>query len=349
MKDKIIIFGANGFVGSAIAESMNSKNDLKCIIRNKNSCSFISNLGIKTTICNSLDYEETLSVIDESSIVINCINGDYDTLVNSTTNIANACVNKKAKKLIHISSTDVYGNSKGIINENSKMVGDRGDYSKAKIDSEKFLNGLKDELQIIILRPGIIYGKGSTLWTNRIIERKLNGFNLPYKAEITQCNLTYINDLVNSIISACEYKDNNITCNIISDDRITWKEYYNFYDIGTYNNKIKFKNNFNLRFIVLVQAPIRFIAKPILKYLRFLVNIMYQKNKYSNTLLKSTQSGLKANPDINELSLLITQVKYSNLNSKKELNMKYTAFDAGLKETEIWIKQSNLVQALFQL
>ena len=32
MKDKIIIFGANGFVGSAIAESMNSKNDLKCII-----------------------------------------------------------------------------------------------------------------------------------------------------------------------------------------------------------------------------------------------------------------------------------------------------------------------------
>ena len=34
MKDKIIIFGANGFVGSAIAESMNSKNDLKLLVQN---------------------------------------------------------------------------------------------------------------------------------------------------------------------------------------------------------------------------------------------------------------------------------------------------------------------------
>ena len=349
MKDKIIIFGANGFVGSAVAEYINKNYNLKCIIRNKNSCSFLSNLGIESTICNSLNYEETLNSIDESSTVINCINGDYNTLVTSTKNIALACIEKKAKKLIHLSSTDVYGNSKGLVDENSKMVGDRGVYSKAKIDSEKFLHDLKDKLQIIILRPGIIYGTGSSLWTNRIIERKLNGFNLPHKAKLTICNLTYINDLVNSIMSACEYKKYNITCNIISDDLITWKEYYYSYDIGSYDNKIKFKNDSYIGLIVLMQAPIRFIAKPILKYLRFLVNIMYQKNKYSNTLLKSTQSELKANPDINELNLLVTDVKYSNLKSKKELNMKYTTFEAGLKETEIWIKQSNLVQALFQL
>jgi nucleoside-diphosphate-sugar epimerase len=349
MKDNIIIFGANGFVGSAVAELMKSKYNLKCIIRNQNSCSFLSNLGIQATICNSLDYKETLNVIDKSSIVINCVNGDYDTLVKSTKNIARACINKKAKKLIHISSTDVYGNSKGLIDENSKMIGNRGDYSKAKIDSENFLHDLEDRLQVIILRPGIIYGIGSSLWTNRIIERNLNGFSLPKKTEITLCNLTYINDLVKSIMNACSFNNGNITCNIISDDEITWKEYYFSYDIGKYDNKIKFKNNIYIRFIVLIQAPIRFIAKPILKYLRFLVNIMYQKNKYSNTLLKSTQSGLKANPDISELSLLITNVKYSNSKSKKELNMKYTSFKAGLKETEIWIKDTNLVQALFQL
>ena len=348
MKDKIIIFGANGFVGSSVAESINKGFSLKCIIRNKNSCSFLSNLGIATTICNSLNYEETLNSIDESSIVINCINGDYNTLVNSTKNIARACIEKKAKKLIHLSSTDVYGNSQGLVDENYKMVGDRGEYSKAKIDSEKFLHDLKNKLQVIILRPGIIYGAGSALWTNRIIERKLNGFNLPYKAELTPCNLTYIKDLVNSIISALEYKY-SVTCNIISDDQISWKEYYYSYDIGSYQNKIKFKNNTYIKLVVLIQAPIRFVAKPILKYLRFLVNIMYQKNKYSNTLLKSTQSELKANLDINELSLLVTEVKYSNINSKKELNMKYTTFEKGLKETEKWIKQSNLVQALFQL
>jgi len=349
MKDNIIIFGANGFVGSAVAESINTDFDLKCIIRNKNSCSFLSNLGIETTICNSLNYEETLNSIDEYSIVINCINGDYDTLVNSTKNIARACIEKKAKKLIHLSSTDVYGNSKGLINENSKMVGNRGDYSKAKIDSEKFLYSINDKLQIIILRPGIIYGAGSSLWTNRIIERKLNGFSLPKKTEFTLCNLTYIYDLVASIRSACYYKDKNIICNIISDDQITWKEYYNAYDISGYDNKINFKNNIYLNLIVWVQAPIRFIAKPILKYLRFIVNIMYQKNKYSNTLLKSTQSGLKANPDSNELSLLMTEVSYSNIESKKDLKIEYTSFNKGLKETEVWIKQINLVQALYQL
>ena len=349
MKDNIIIFGANGFVGSAVAESINKDFDLKCIIRNKNSCSFLSNLGIETKICNSLDYQETLNIIDESSIVINCINGDYNTLVNSTKNIARACIEKKAKKLIHLSSTDVYGNSKGLIDEDSKLVGDRGDYSKAKIDSEKFLYQVDNELPIIILRPGIIYGPGSSLWTNRIIERKLNGFNLPKKTESVLCNLTYIYDLVASIKSACYYKDKNIVCNVISDDQLTWKEYYNAYGISGYDNKINFKSNIYLNLIVWIQAPVRFIARPILKYLRFIVNIMYQKNKYSNTLLKSTQSGLKANPDSNELSLLMTEVSYSNIKSKKDLKIEYTSFNKGLKETEVWIKQINLVQALYQL
>ncbi len=349
MKDNIIIFGANGFVGSSVAGSINKDFDLKCIIRNKNSCSFLSNLGIKTTICNSLNYEETLNSIDESSIVINCINGDYNTLVNSTKNIARACIEKKAKKLIHLSSTDVYGNSKGLVDENSKMVGDRGDYSKGKIDSEKFLYSINDKLQIVILRPGIIYGPGSVLWTNRIIERKLNGFNLPKKTKLTLCNLTYINDLVESIKNACNYNDKNIICNIISDDQITWKEYYNAYDINTFNNKINFRNNIYLKLIVWIQVPIRIIAKPILKYFRFIVNIMYQKNKYSNTLLRTTQSGLKANPDSNELSLFMTQVSYSNIKSKNNLKIKYTSFNKGLKETEAWIKKTNLVQALYQL
>lgn len=349
MKTKIIIFGSNGFVGSALAESMKDDFDLKCIIRNKNSCSFLSNLGIQTTICNSLDYEETLNNIHENSIVINCINGDYNTLVESTKNIANACIEKKANKLIHLSSTDVYGNSKGILNEDSVMVGNRGDYSKAKIDSEKLLSKLDNCLQTIILRPGIIYGRGSALWTNRIIERKLNGFNLPKHAKNTLCNLTYISDLVLSIKRAINYENDNIVCNIISDDKLTWEEYYNSYKIDGYNSKIHFKANVRLKFIVLIQAPIRFIAKPILKYLRFIVNIMYQKNKYSNTLLKSTQSKLKSNPDRNELNLLTTKVSYSNVRSKKYLKVEYTSFDKGLKETTLWIKQINLVQALYQL
>ena len=349
MKNNIIIFGSNGFVGSALAESMKDDFDLKCIIRNKNSCSFISNLGIQPIICNTLDYQETLNNIHEGSIVINCVNGDYTTLVDSTKNIANACIEKKAKKLIHLSSTDVYGNSKGVINEDSDMVGNRGEYSKAKIDSEKILYKLNNRLQIIILRPGIIYGKGSTLWTNRIIERKLNGFNLPEKAKKILCNLTYISDLILSIKRAINYNNQNITCNIISDDKIVWEEYYNAYKIEGFNSKINFKGNAHLKFIVLMQAPIRFIAKPILKYLRFFVNIMYQKNKYSNTLLRSTQSNLKANPDVNELSLLTTDVSYSNIKSKKYLKVEYTSFDKGLKETELWIKQINLVQAQYQL
>lgn len=348
MKNSIIIFGANGFVGSALASSMKDNFDLKCIIKNKNSCSFLSNHGITTTICDTLNEEDTINCIDKDAIVINCINGDYNTLVSSTKNIAHACIEKKAKKLIHISSTDVYGNSRGLIDENSIMIGNRGDYSKAKISSEKILNDLNDYLPIIILRPGIIYGPESSLWTNRIIERKLNGFSLPQKAEINLCNLTYIKDLVNSIINACLY-NNNLICNIISDDQISWKEYYDSYDIGQYDNKIKFRNDFYLRLVVFIQAPIRIIARPILKYFRFFVNLMYQRNKYSNTLLKSTQSGLKANPDINELSLLSIKVKYDNLKSKKELNMKYTSFEDGLKETKKWIKETNLVQALFQL
>lgn len=349
MKNKIIIFGSNGFVGSSIAEEMSKNNEVVCIIRNKNSCSFLSNKGLNTKVCNSLEYNQVEEVIDNQSIVINCINGDYQTLVKSTRNIALASIKKNVQKLIHLSSTDVYGNSKGIVLEQNNFRGDRGEYSKAKIESEKILIRLQKKIPIIILRPGIIFGPESTLWTNRILERKLNGFNLPNHSKKGICNLTFIYDLVRSICIVSDSYDNSSTFNIINDNPMTWSEYYESFQTTPYKSKIVYKNDFFLKIVVLSQYPIRLIARPILKNFRFIINIFYQKSKYSNNLLKSAQSELKRNPDLNELNLLSAKVSFSNEKSKKILKMNYTSINDALNKTQKWINQSNLIKALHQL
>lgn len=73
---------------------------------------------------------------------------------------------KKAKKdgvkqFVFMSSIIVYGNENGVINRNTMLKPDNF-YGNSKLQAEEGIRGLEnDEFKIVILRPPMIYGKGS--------------------------------------------------------------------------------------------------------------------------------------------------------------------------------------------
>ena len=72
-------------------------------------------------------------------------------------NIVDFCIKRKAK-LIHISSTSVYGIQSEMVNENCKNLKPQSPYADLKLLEEKTLQNLKKNINFITFRFGTITG-----------------------------------------------------------------------------------------------------------------------------------------------------------------------------------------------
>ena len=65
---------------------------------------------------------------------------------------------KNSSKLIHISSTSVYGEQKGLVDENCKKLRPKSPYAKVKVIEENILKKNKDKISFVSYRFGTISG-----------------------------------------------------------------------------------------------------------------------------------------------------------------------------------------------
>jgi len=71
--------------------------------------------------------------------------------------IVNFCIKKRAK-LIHFSSTSVYGSRSSLVDEDSKFLSPQSPYADIKLFEEKYLKIRKKKIRYISLRLGTITG-----------------------------------------------------------------------------------------------------------------------------------------------------------------------------------------------
>ena len=169
-KKKLIIIGHSGFVGKAVFLSPKFKRKFK--IYGYNSKNF--NLEFYKKI-----NENLINKIKGSILIFSAgkhrIYGDSRKLQKYNEkifkNLLNIFINNKPKKVIFLSSAEVYGGSaKGEkINEKSK-VKPINNYSRGKINIEKrlILEAKKHRFEYLILRLPGIFGKNDTLTKMRI-------------------------------------------------------------------------------------------------------------------------------------------------------------------------------------
>ena len=72
-------------------------------------------------------------------------------------NIVQFCIKKKSK-LIHLSSTSVYGKQQFLVDENCKSLRPQSPYANIKLMEERYLNKNKKKISFITLRLGTIAG-----------------------------------------------------------------------------------------------------------------------------------------------------------------------------------------------
>lgn len=217
IKNKIaLVTGATGFIGSnVIKRIMLEGGSVIAFVRESSKTDFLKSLGVEIAVGDLTNKSTILNAIKGCQIIFNCagvLGNEFkprlcfkNVNVEGTRILAEAAVEEKIERFIHISSAWVYGFA-GTTNtdENSQHILSNDPYCDTKVKGEQIIRKLHHEknLTCIIIQPSPVYGPDGQTWTRYPIElihkRKMvlpnggNGIIQPI----------YISDLVNGIMLA---------------------------------------------------------------------------------------------------------------------------------------------------
>jgi nucleoside-diphosphate-sugar epimerase len=174
---KILITGGLGHIGSYLLQNINKIKSLKKIyvVDNLSTQRYCSLFNIPKTkkkisfIKIDLSKKNALGNFPKTDVVIHLASMTdaegslkikkkiYINNLGIFKNILQYC-KKNSSKLIHLSSTSVYGEQKGLVDENCKILRPKSPYAEIKLLEEKILLKNKKKIKFITYRFGTISG-----------------------------------------------------------------------------------------------------------------------------------------------------------------------------------------------
>jgi len=208
--DKVLITGSSGFIGTQI----------------------VKKLPASQTITDSdngrIDFQQREQVmrLDRADTVIHLAGKTpqeelewseyFENNISGTLNVLEYCIQKKAKRLIYVSSY-VYGNPKYCPIDENHPVNPHNAYTESKYLGERLCQFYcnRSDLNVTILRPFNIFGK--SMRDGFLIANLINSAKTGQKATIVNKNskrdFLYIDDFVDLIL---KIKDYNSKCDIFN-------------------------------------------------------------------------------------------------------------------------------------
>lgn len=223
----VIILGSSGFIGNHLLNAMkNTSYNLRLLMRK-----IPENLidpHFKVIQGNILDKNALVDLITENSIVINLVylsNSSNEENLLAGSNLVEACLFKKAKKLIHCSTAVVCGRQMSDLITEETPCHPFNEYEKNKLEIENLLleKGKNSELEIIIVRPTAVFGthgKNLLSLANSLLNgNKFVNYIRSSLYDRRTMNLVAVHNVVSALVFLTNYPENlNRQIFIISDD-----------------------------------------------------------------------------------------------------------------------------------
>jgi len=180
---KILITGANGFVGSNLCRHFLNKGwDVYGLVRRTSDLHFLKNLDLKL-ICGDLLYPEKIEIPDDIGYVIHsaslvsdtadvdmCHKNIYLLAVNLVRKILS--LPRLPRRLVYISTALTLGfNGLNISEERPGESAQFFAYTRSKLKTEEYFleQRIKNKLPVVILRPGDVYGPNDRTTCARLL------------------------------------------------------------------------------------------------------------------------------------------------------------------------------------
>lgn len=236
----ILITGATGFIGSKVLQKIICKYSKDSVIALSS-----KNLDVKTILHKNYNFDkdyllkngcENIEVLihiggfipktsSEANNINNCTSNINNTLKLLNSNLPNL------KKIIFISTVDVYSEDNDIISESSKAE-PVSLYGWSKLYCEKLVENYSKESGITcqILRLGHVFGEGEEKYKKILpltIKKIINNEDIQIWGDGNAIRTyVYIEDVAEAIVNSI-YLNSSNTINIVGDEQITMNELIN--------------------------------------------------------------------------------------------------------------------------
>ena len=200
-------------------------------------------------------------------------------------------------------------------------------------------------LPIVIMRPVVVFGPFSPIWTVGTIERiRIGGWD---KIEGVNglCNPVYIDDLVDSLfLSVTNNHAVGKTFNISGSETVTWNEYYSAYaELVGISLPAEISRS-RQRVINLVRVPLRKaldLARKIMERQMVEVYSMLMERfpRLTSRLDRLIRGGIR-NHEINRFSM---KTEYSCAKAEKTLGYSPRSFTEGMELTAQWLRHHGYI------
>ena len=212
----VLVTGATGFVGRHLVQRLceEGRDRVRVFIRNRQKVGVFQGLPVDVVVGDLADEDHVAAAADGVEVIYHLAAAKdvpwaehVRGTIRGTANVVRATLRQPGTRLVHMSSLAVYGipsRSQRVLSEDAPYAdSDVTVYARAKIEAEQIVRGAvaRQGLAATILRPGIIYGPGSSVTLSKIGCRIGDIFFVVGMRAVT-LPLVYIGNVVEAILLA---------------------------------------------------------------------------------------------------------------------------------------------------
>lgn len=229
---RVAILGANGFIGSRLVEMLHLESlaEVRPVVRRVSSLARSARFALEGRVADGFDAAALRKGFEGCDIVIHAIAGDRRTILGTLAPTYEAASAVGVRRLVYLSSASVHGQAPLPGTDESSPLSARQSipYNNSKVRAERRLQRLRrgGDVEVVILRPGIVFGPRSS-WTGGLADELLAGRAYLVDGGSGICNSIYVDNLVHAIHLAATVSGVDGHAFLVGDrETVTWADFY---------------------------------------------------------------------------------------------------------------------------